>query len=277
MSVLDPRTHLSAARELVSLLTRHRQLTLAMTKREISDRYAGQAGGVLWAIGHPLAQMIVYIFLFALVFKARLGGTRELPLDYVAYLLSGLLPWLAFQETLGKSSLVVVANSNLVKQVVFPIEVLPVKGVLAAAFTQTITTSILILYVLFKHGGLFWSYALLPLLWFFQLLAMAGAAYLLSAIGVFFRDVKDLVQVSLLLSTYLMPIVYLPEWVPAVLRPILYLNPFSYMVWCYQDALYYGRFEHGYAWGAFAGGALALFYGGYRVFRKLKPHFGNAL
>lgn len=277
MSILSPSSHLPAVRELKQLLTQHRQLTWAMTKREISDRYAGQVLGLFWAIGHPLAQMAVYIFLFALVFKARMGGTRELPLDYVAYLLAGLLPWIAFQETIGKSSLVVVSNANLVKQVVFPVEVLPVKGALAAMFTQTITSTVLIGYVLYQHGGLFWTYALIPVLWSFQLLAMVGVAYLLSAIGVFFRDIKDLVQVSMLLSTYLMPIVYLPEWVPEVLRPLLYLNPFSYMIWCYQDVLYYGRFEHPYAFVVFCGGALVVFYGGFRLFRKLKPHFGNAL
>jgi lipopolysaccharide transport system permease protein len=60
-------------------------------------------------------------------------------------------------------------------------------------------------------------------------------------------------------------------------KPVLYLNPFSYMGWCYQDALYFGRFEHPWAWCLFAGGSLLTFVTGYRLFRWLKPHFGNAL
>jgi lipopolysaccharide transport system permease protein len=65
--------------------------------------------------------------------------------------------------------------------------------------------------------------------------------------------------------------------VPSILRPLLYINPFSYMVWCYQDALYFGRFEHWWAWPIFAGLSLAIFYVGYRVFRKLKVMFGDVL
>ncbi len=78
-------------------------------------------------------------------------------------------------------------------------------------------------------------------------------------------------------GVFLMPVFYLPAAVPSIFRPIIYCNPFSYMVWCYQDACYFGRFEHPWAWGVFATLSLGTFYVGYLVFRRLKPMFGNVL
>jgi lipopolysaccharide transport system permease protein len=277
MSVFSPKGHLFAFRELIGLLTRHRQLTWEMTKREISERYVGQIFGTLWTIGHPLALMGIFVFIFAYVFKLKVGGTFELPRDFTTYLLSGLIPWMAFQESMAKGSTVILSNASLVKQVVFPIEILPVKGVIVTFVSQAVSSSILILYVLIKHGFLPWTYALLPLLFFFQALAMIGVSYVLSSVGVFFRDLKDFVQVFCIAGLYMIPVFYLPKWVPDVVRPILFVNPFSHLIWCYQDICYFGRFEHPWSWGVVIVSSLGVFYGGYRIFIKLKIMFGNVL
>jgi lipopolysaccharide transport system permease protein len=269
--------HFQAFSEVVSLLTRHRDLTWEMAKRELSERYAGQAFGVFWAIAHPVFMIGLYVFIFAFVFKVKIGGTMEMPLDYTTYLLSGLVSWLSFQEAMTKSCTAITANAALVKQVVFPLEVLPVKGVLAALFPMIISLIIVISYVLFTHGALPLTYLLLPVLIGMQLMAMIGVAYILSAIGAYFRDIKDFVQLFALAGMYLMPIFYLPTWVPALFKPLLYLNPFSYLIWCYQDVLYFGRFEHPWAWAITGLLSLGIFVIGYRVFRKLKPGLGNLL
>jgi lipopolysaccharide transport system permease protein len=269
--------HFQAFQEIVRLLTRHRDLTLTMARRELSDRYAGQAFGMLWSIGHPLFQIGLYIFVFAIVFRTRLDPTREMPLDYTTYLLSGLVAWVGFQESMIKSCTSITSNAALVKQVVFPLEVLPVKGVLASLFPQLVSIGVLIAYVLWTTGGLPVTYALLPILIALQLMAMIGVAYVLSSVGVYFRDIKDVVQLLAMAGAYLLPIFYLPSWVPAVLQPLLYLNPFSYLVWCFQDALYFGRFEHPAAWVVTVIGSVATFVIGYRVFRKLKPGLANLL
>jgi lipopolysaccharide transport system permease protein len=248
-----------------------------MTKREIGERYAGQMLGLFWTVGHPLVMMGVFVFIFAIVFKLKAGGTYELPLDYTTYLLSGLIPWITFQESMSKATTAIVANANLVKQVVFPLEILPIKGVLASLVTQAVSIMVLIGYVSFKHGLPPWTYVLLPVLLMFQCMAMVGVSYILSSVGVYFRDLKDFVQVFCLMGMYLMPVFYLPEMVPKIFRPVLYINPFSYMIWCYQDVFFFGRFEHPWAWAVFIFSSVFLFYGGYRIFLKLKIMFGNVL
>lgn len=269
--------HCQAFTEIVSLLTRHRELTWEMAKRELTDRYSGQVFGFLWAIGHPLFMMGLYVFVFAFVFKTKVGGTIEMPLDYTAYLLSGLVAWMSFQEAMTKSCTAITSNAALVKQVVFPLEILPAKGVLASLFPQMVSLVLLIVYVLVTHGSLPVTYALLPVLIVMQIMAMIGVAYILAPIGAYFRDIKDFVQLFALAGVYLMPIFYLPTWVPQLFKPLLYLNPFSYLIWCYQDALYFGRFEHPWAWAVTGALSVMVFVLGYRVFRKLKPLIGNVL
>ncbi len=273
----DLKGHSRAFRELLTLMTKHRALTMEMAKRELTDKYLGQVLGSFWIIGHPLVLMAVYVFIFAYVFKMKVGGTRELPLDYTTYLLSGLIPWIIFQETMSKAGTVIVANANLVKQVIFPIEILPLKGVLASLVTMFTLLAVLVGYVLITHHFLLWSYLLLPVLIVFQTLAMVGVSYILASVGVFFRDVKDFIQIFGMVGMYLMPVFYLPAQVPGIFKPVLYANPFSYLAWCFQDVLYYGRLEHWWAWIIFPLWSLAVFYAGFRVFKKLKVLFGNVL
>jgi lipopolysaccharide transport system permease protein len=263
--------------EVVSLLTRHRELTWVLAKRDLSERYAGQWLRTFWVVAHPLLVMGVYVLVFTLVFGARLVGAETFPQGYAAYILAGLIPWMAFQESMHKSCQAVTGNAALVQQVVFPVEVLPVKGVLASLVTQVIGIGGLTVFGLVWQGRLPLTYGMLPLLFALQLLAMIGTSYILSSVSVYFRDLKDLIQVFCVIGVYLMPVLYLPDWVPASLQSLLYLNPFSYMAWCYQDALYFGRFDHPWAWLVFSALSLGVFYVGCSTFRHLKTWFGSAL
>lgn len=262
---------------LAGVMRQYRHLTWELTKREIRDRYAGQMLGLVWTVGHPLCLMGIYVIVFAFIFRIKIQANTGSSLDYTVYILSGLIPWLAFAETLAKNVLILVGNANLVKQVIFPIEVLPVKSVLTSVITQMIMTCLLFFYVLLRHGAVPWTYALIPILWMAQFCAMTGAGFLLAAFGAYFRDLKDFLQVFLIANLYLMPIFYMPAWMPTALKPIIYINPFSYFAWCYQDACYYGFIAHPWAWPVFCFGSVLLLAIGYSLFRKLKPHYSTVL
>ena len=120
-------------------------------------------------------------------------------------------------------------------------------------------------------------YLMLPILWFAQLLAMAGIGFVLSAVGAYFRDLRDIIQMFCTVGIYTMPICYTPDLVPEPLRFVLYLNPFSYMVWCYQDVCSHGYVQFPLAWAVFLGGAIWLFYCGFYAFQRVKVFFGNVL
>lgn len=268
---------LSATAFSLASIARNRELAFALARREIKDRYVGQSLGTIWAIGHPVFMVVLYVFIFTVVFRVKVGGTLEMPRDYTTYILAGLIPWLAVQESLNKACVAITGNATLVKQVVFPLDILPFKGVLTSLFPQVIGTVVMLVYALVTHGSLPWTYVLLPALVTLQLMWMLGLAYLLACVGVFLRDIKDAVQLFTTAGVYLMPAFYLPDMIPALFRPLLYLNPFSYMTWCYQDLVYFGRIEHPWAWVVFtclAFGSLVL---GTRLFNRLRPQLAGAL
>jgi lipopolysaccharide transport system permease protein len=149
--------------------------------------------------------------------------------------------------------------------------------VLASFVTQLVMTTLLTAYSLASHGSLPWTMLLLPVLFALQLLGLIGFACVLASVGAYFRDLRELMQIFSMVGIYLMPIVYLPSMVPEMFRPVLYVNPFSYLAWCYQDAVYFGRLEHPLAWVVFPALCLMTFAVGYRVFRALKPMLGNVL
>jgi len=277
ISLFNLPAHCRAIADLFRILVRRRELTLEMAKREVTERYRGQVLGTVWTILHPLILILVYIFLFVLVFRIRIGGTREMPLDYTTYILAGLIPWLTIQDVLAKSAQAILSSRNLVKQIVFPVEVLPAKTVIASMTTFVISLVILLVYVIATQPRLFWTYALLPVLAVLLFLILIGISFFLATVGVFLRDVKDFVQVFNFVGFFLIPMFYLPAQVPGPLRPILYINPFSYVIWCFQDALYFGAIRHPWAWAVMAVMALLLPAAGYRFFNRLRNMFGNVL
>jgi len=272
---IDPRGYIHVARELVALARQNRELIIELARRELVDRHSSQFFGPMWVIVRPMFVAILYIFIFAVVFRARVDVAGGLPLDHTAYILAGILPWLAFQASMNQACMLIVGNASLLKDFVFRVELLPVTSSLAAIAGQVLGTALLLIYVVAAHHTWYVSWLLLPFLVFLQVLAMVGVAFVLSALTVVVRDVVEIVQMFSMIGVFVSPIVYRPEWVPAVFEPVLYANPFSYMVWCYQDVLYYGELTNPLAWAVFPALSIVTLVAGYRLFRFMKPYFGD--
>jgi lipopolysaccharide transport system permease protein len=277
MRALSPRANARAFGEGVALLRSHPRLIFEMAREDLTGRYRGQLLGSAWALIHPLAMALLYLFIFGVVMSQRVGGTREMPLSYTAYLLSGLIPWLTFQTSILSSVTAITGNSALVKQFIFPIEVLPVRDVVSSLVTWFVGMAATLSYVFLREGAVQPTWALLPIVLAAQCLAMIGVAFLFSAIAVFFRDIKDFINLFTLVAMFLMPVVYLPGWVPEIFRPVIWINPFTYMVWVYQDVIYFGRIEHPMAWVLYFLGAPLVFAWGARTFRATKPLYSSVL
>ena len=263
-------------RQLLSLLTTHRQLTWEVTKRELTARYSGQLFGAFWVFVHPLFLIGLYVFVFAVVLDLKIGaGGRG---DHLTvYILAGLVPWMACQESMVRACSALVGNASLVKQIVFPVEVLPLTTCMPAAVNQAIASALGLVCLLTAGHLPPATLALVPLLWCAQLLGMLGISYGLAILTVFVRDTKDVVQLFAVAGVYLVPVFYEPDWVPAPFRPMLAVNPFSHMVWCYQDAIYFGRLAHPVSWVVFPAFCLTAFVAGSSLFRSLKPMSGSLL
>jgi len=258
-----------------NMLYTRRELIGQLVHRELGDRYRGQVLGRLWAFAHPLLLMFIYTLLFAYVFPARYGAGTHIQ-DYAPCVLAGIVPWLAFQDVLSRSSSVLVGHANLVTQIVFPTEVLPVKTVFAGALPYLVAVVFTIFYSA-MHGSFSWMVLTIPWLIFCQLVAMLGVAFLLSVIGIFLRDIRDVVQVFCTINLFAQPILYNPHSIPKFLLAFFYINPFSYVIWCWQDALYFGKIVHPAAWIVFPLISLAVFLLGWKVFKQAQHTFGDAL
>jgi len=265
---------------LLVLIHRHRSLLWELLKREIGERYAGSALGWLWVFAHQVFLVALYAIVFAYIFPSRIDVSSSMPRDYVTYILAGLVPWLAVSETLARSPGVFTGNANLVKQVVFPIDLLPVRTTLAAMTNQLVALALLLGWMLVRGGTLPATVLLLPVLLMLQLVLLAGLSLLIGSLSVYLRDTKEFVQLFTAAGLFLVPVLYLPEWLDRVwpgIRAALYVNPFSYLVWCWQDCLYFGRIEHPAAWIVLLIVSLVSFSFGRLVFERLRVGFGEHL
>jgi len=261
-----------------SILSHNRELVRELARREVAERYAGTALGSVWAVVTPLLTMGIYVGLFGFVFPTRFGGDGS-PWLGAALILSGLVPWLAVADCATRAPGMLLSHRALVRQVVFPVEVLPAKSVLATLVPQVVGTVVGLAIALLSAGPSP-LLALLPELWLAQLALMLGLMLLLATLGVWIRDLREVVSFLANVGLYIAPILLLPQVIDALPRAAAWLiaaNPFSHMVWCFHDAVVHQRFAHPWSWLVFPLFALAVLAAGARLFTRLKPAMGEAL
>ena len=277
LALVNPIANFGALWGVGYTMFKHRGLVAAMTGRELTDRYAGQVLGVAWAFLAPILTMTVYVVTFTFIFQSRLGEIEN-PAAFTAYALAGLAPWLTMSDMLGRSVMVVVGNANLVKQIVFPVEVLPMKVVFATFPTLLIGLTAAVIASLV--GGLLdWQRlgVYLPAAIASYFLFLAGLAYLVSSFGVFLRDLKDIITFLLGIGLFLNPIIFPPGGAPDWLQASFNYNPLANMFFCFHYAIVGGVDPPNQAWIVFPVFSVVLFMLGWRAFRFLKPAFGNVL
>ena len=242
--------------------------------REITSRYAGSAGGMAWALVHPLIQLAIFAVVFGLILRVpenTLGGLR-----FAGFLAIALWPWFMFAEGVQRAVASVPANASLIRKVAFPHELLVLASV-GASFAIHIAGWIVVLAVLALWGEpIRWTGLVLALpLVAAQFAFTVGIGAFLAAIHVVLRDVEQALGLVLMGIFYATPIVYPLALVPEPWRGVLALNPLAYVVGRYRD-LFLGA-----SWlpGDFAvlAASIAVLAAGLWVFRRLSPYFEDLL
>jgi lipopolysaccharide transport system permease protein len=269
---------LNLCREFVQLWRQRHQLIFLLASREITDRFAGSFIGAVWAVTHPLVLMFIYVFVFSVLFQMRFAaGASVRGYDFATFFIAGYLPWMTIQDAMLRSCSTITGSQNLVKQVVFPLEVLPLRSVLASALPQVIGLAFLFVYIPYQTGTLPATVALLPLALAVQFIGLIGVSFFLAAVTVYVRDTREVLTVLVTLGLYLLPIIYMPSSLPEGFRFFLNFNPLSHLIWMYHDIFFYGSVTQPLSWAISAALAIVLFLLGYGVFRSLKHSFGNSL
>lgn len=271
-----PRRIGSFAMEPWTILWKNRSLIVAMVGRDLQGRYRGSFGDRLWAVANPLLLMLTYWFVFGLVLKTRFNGDPN-PAIFVLYFLCGMLPWLAFSEAMGRAPNVILENRNLVKKLVFPVEILPLNLVFSGLVTGGVATVIYLFFIRAIVVTFPWSILWLPLLLLPQFLLTAGICWAWAAIGLFARDLGQINGFLLTGLFFLTPICYPEESLPATLIPILQKSPIYKLVAEYRLLFIGNQAIEWKVYGHLIVMGLVAFYVGYAVFRKLRPSFPDVL
>ena len=257
-------------------LYRERRLLWAMALRDMLGRYKGTVGGPLWAVLNPLLMIATYTFLFSSILKVRFGPQGSLT-DFAFYFIAGFLPWLAFSDPVLRSQSVIVEHSNFVKRVVFPIEILPANLVLSAFLTNLIGLGLFLLARLFFGHALPVTLLLLPLVMLCQLAFTLGLAWFLASVGVFLRDIGQVLSVFFTLWFFLTPICYPEASLTPDLRALLAFNPFFHIVRAYRLLALEGTLLPAETAVALAAVSLPVFFLGAAWFWKTRKAFADVL
>lgn len=260
-----------------SVAIRNRPLLREMVSRDLKGGVAGHGFGVAWVFIQPLVVVLTFMLIFGVVIGSKIAVTNTFPGDYTSYILAGLVPWLIMANALGRGPAVFMINANLVKQVVFPTEILLLSSVLSCFIVFLPSIALMLAYKAYAGGGLSPMTLLLPAVIVVHGILCLAIIMILAVLTPFMRDIKEFVGVYSAISMYFTPAIFLPDWVPPTIRPVLYFNPFSYVVWVYQDTLFFGRFEHPFAWVVMVAMTAVSFIGGLLVFRRVRPFLGNVL
>ncbi|HEX6716308.1 MAG TPA: ABC transporter permease [Pyrinomonadaceae bacterium] len=252
------------------------ELVFSFARRELLSRYKGSVLGIAWAVLTPVVMIAIFTFIFAGIFGARFGASDS-HWDYALYLFCGLLPWSMIQESLQQSANTIVAHSNLVKRVVFPLEALPAAQVFAALGNQLFATIALLLATIIIRQRLELTALWLPALLIPQLLFALGAAWLVASLGVFLRDITQGVTLLLMAWMYLTPIIYPESIVPERLRTFINLNPFTPLVRSYRRIFLEGSAPDWSGLAYFTAFALVTFIVGYWWFARTRKSFADVV
>jgi lipopolysaccharide transport system permease protein len=251
-------------------------LIFSFAKRDLLGRYKGSALGLAWAVLTPVVMIAIFTFIFAGIFGARFGA-GDSHWDYALYLFCGLLPWTMFQETVQQSSNTIVANANLVKRVVFPLETLPAAQAFAALGNQLFATIALLIATVVIRQNLQLTALWLPVLLIPQLLFALGAAWLIASLGVFLRDIAQGITLLLMAWMYLTPIIYPESIVPERFRWFIRVNPFTSLVRSYRRVFLDGFAPDWRGLLYFSLVALVVFVFGYWWFARTRKNFADVI
>jgi lipopolysaccharide transport system permease protein len=255
----------------------HRNLLWRFTRRQIEQRNKGSLLGMLWAVLAPLLTLSVYAFVFVVVLGGSFHGQPgENDWDYAVAIFLGLALIQVFLESLTLAPQSVSSTPNLVKKVVFPVEVIPLAAVGASLFHCLVSLGLVLGTVLFFKGGLSLHCLWLPVILAPLLLLSAGVAWAMAAAGVFLRDMSYITQFLGMVLTFMSGVFYAPSRIPEAYA-FLKLNPLMIALDSARNAVLWHTPPQ---WGAmlflYAVG-LVVFVLGYLLFIKLKPVFANVL
>lgn len=262
---------------LIKTMLMHRRLIYTLTKREVISRYRGSMLGLLWSFFTPVLMLVVYTFVFSVVFQAKWSEGQTSKSAFALVLFSGLIIFNLFSECINKAPGTIIANANYVKKVIFPLEILTWVNMGAALFHFFISCVVWLVFYVIEVGMPHLTLLLLPLVLIPLILMTAGLSWFLAALGVYIRDVSQLVGIITMVLMFLSPIFFPTSALPASIRSWLLLNPLAHFIEQARAVMYWGVVPDMGSWliGLVISSIIA--WGGFYFFQKTRKGFADVI
>lgn len=247
-------------------ITVHASLLRELVHRDLTVRYKRSFLGFFWTMLHPLLLMLIFLVVFSSLFRAQ---TRH----YETYFLSAYIAWNFFSQTVVNAMVSVAWNGPLMKRVRVPPSIFTLSTILSGMVNLGLSLIVLLVIMLAVGAPLSLNLWFLPISLLVLGVFTFGVSLGLTAVSVFFGDVREMVQAALPALMYLTPIIYPLAVVPERYRLPIKLNPLVYIVEIVRDPIYYGILPSPTTLllaVVLAFGALAI---GWTIFRHLAPRF----
>lgn len=255
----------------------NRQLILTLTKREIASRYQGSLLGWFWSAFNPVFMLVVYTFVFSVVFQARWAGGSGSKIEFALMLFIGLIVFSFFAESVNRAPTLILGNASYVKKVVFPLEVLPWVVVLNSLFHAAVSLVIwLLAYTLFI-GVPPVTVLLVPMVFLPLMLFTLGLCWILASLGVYLRDIAQMMPILTTVLMFLSPLFYPLDAVPKAFHFLFAFNPLAPAMEQMRAVSFMGK---GIAWGQYAAllaGGACMAWAGLWWFQKTRRGFADVL
>jgi ABC-2 type transport system permease protein len=252
--------------ELVRDTYRYRELIWALALKDLKIRYKRSVLGFMWALLNPALLMLVLTMVFSTIMRFPIP-------HYAIFLLSVLLPWTFFSQSLSYAVESIVTNGDLIKKVKVAKLVFPVAALLSNMINLLLSLIPLALLILIMRHPFYWTWLYLPVPLLALTIFTLGATFFFAAANVYYRDVAHILQVVLSAWFYFTPIIFPLDMLPAQYQWLFKLNPIIYVINGFRLSVYYGMLPRAQSIiASFVCAFISLFLG-YRVFRKYQNSF----
>jgi lipopolysaccharide transport system permease protein len=258
-------------------LLQHRGLLWELAKRDFIGRYKGSLLGVVWSLFNPVLMLVIYTFVFSVAFKARWGTGEESKIAFAIVLFSGMIIHGFFAECINRAPSLITNHPNYVKKVVFPLEILPWMALFSALLHFLVSFGVLLTFCVLAGapvhaGGLLTPVILLPLV-----LLVMGLSWIFCSLGVYLRDVAQVVGVASTVALFLAPVFYPVEALPETYRALIMWNPITLPIIQLRELLLWGRPIHWDEWAISLAVGASVCQLGYWWFQKSRRGFADVL
>lgn len=264
--------------ELIHSAIRHREMLYQMMKREILSRYRGSFFGIVWSLLTPLILLMTYTYFFSFVFNARWGTDNETGFGgYAIILFVGLIVHGIFSECINRAPHLVVSNPNYVKKIIFPIEILPWVTLGNALFHAGISFLVLLAALIVLGYPLSWTMLYFPMILVPFILMIVGWVWLLSGVGVYFRDIGQATGIITSVLLFVSPIFYSLTILPPKMQLLAQFNPLTLIITELRNVLIFATPPNWQALCIYTLFSFVIAMMGFNAFQKMRQGFADVM